>query len=208
MRFKLLALMMLLILLTGTGNAYQTDYNAMIEKYGPVPETILEPPVDEAIANAKGSVLSYLFGTRPDYRIQARTKACYANQRVTLGAIEMYNMDNATMYRTLIYSDVADASGLLVTSKYLKTPLYQVEPGCHLRSYGDLVESGIIYCDYHGCLPDDCDGLRSAAGYKPKVHTPAGSSDNTMLFVLIILGVLAAGVMIVLHFLLPKAPDS
>ena len=209
MRVKILTLVMLCILLAGAGNAYQTDYPAMLAKYGPVPETILEPPVDEVLAREKNSLLAQIFGSNSSSRhgILARTKACYANQRVTLGAIEMYNMDNATMYKTLVYSDVADPGGMLVTSKYLKSPLYQVDPGCHLRSYGDISDMGIIYCDYHGCLPDDRDGLRAAAGYTPKVR-PSDTSDNTMLFVFIVLGVLSVGVMIVLHNVLPKAPNS
>jgi len=208
MRAKILTLVMLCILLAGAGNAYQTDYPEMIAKYGPVPEAILEPPVEETIAREKDSLLAHIFGSSSNRRrIQAKTKACYANQRVTLGAIEMYNMDNATMYKTLVYSDVADQSGLLVTSKYLKNPLYQVEPGCYLRSYGDISDMGIIYCDYHGCLPDDRDGLRTASGYTPKVRAPE-TSDNTMIFVFIVLGVLSVGVMIVLHNVLPKAPKS
>ncbi|NLF95659.1 MAG: hypothetical protein GX569_02910 [Candidatus Riflebacteria bacterium] len=209
MRVKILSLILLCMLLAGAGSAYQTDYTEMITKYGPVPEAILDPPVEEAIAREKGSLLARIFGGNSSrHGIQARTKACYANQRVALGAIEMYNMDNVTMYKTLVYSDVADPGGLLVTGKYLKNPLYQVEPGCHLRSYGDISDVGIIYCDYHGCLPEDRDGLRTASGYTPKVRAPGNNSDNTMVFVLIVLGVLSVGVMIVLHNVLPKAPKS
>ena len=209
MRIKILALMMLCILLTGASHAYQADYKEMIEKYGQVPEAILEPPVEETIAREKSSLLNRIFGSNSGrYSIQARTKACYANQRIALGAIEMYNMDNATMYKNLVYSDIADSSGLLVTGKYLRSPLYQVEPGCHLRSYGDLSDTGIIYCDYHGCLPEDRDGLRAAAGYTPKAHASGNNLDNTMVLVLIVLGVLAVGVMIILHNVLPKAPSS
>jgi len=104
MRVKILTLVMLCILLAGAGNAYQTDYPAMLAKYGPVPEAILEPPVDEVLAREKNSLLAQIFGSNSSSRhgILARTKACYANQRVTLGAIEMYNMDNATMYKTLV----------------------------------------------------------------------------------------------------------
>jgi len=208
MRVKILSLILLCMLLAGVSNAYQTDYTEMIKKYGPVPEAILEPPVEAAIAREKGSLLAQIFGSNSRRSSGlARTKACYANQRVALGAIEMYNMDNTTMYKDLVYSDVADPGGLLVTGKYLKSPLYQVEPGCHLRSYGELTDIGIIYCDYHGCLPDDRDGLRAASGYTPKARAPE-TSDNTMMFVLIVLGVFSVGVMIVLHNVLPKAPKS
>ena len=208
MRFKtFFSVISLFLLLTGAVMAYSQNYVEMISKYGPVPEAILEPPVDEVIANEKSSLMIRIFGGRSNTRSEARKKACYANQRVTLGAIEMYNMDNATMYKTLVFSDVADAKGLLVTAKYIKSPLYLPEPACHLRSYGDLSESSVIYCDYHGCIPDEQQELRKASGYTPKVRA-AKTGDSAMLAVFVILGVLSVGVMIVLNNVLPKAPKS
>ncbi|PKL50306.1 MAG: hypothetical protein CVV42_03360 [Candidatus Riflebacteria bacterium HGW-Riflebacteria-2] len=207
MRMKIWSLLLFYIVINSTCSAYTTDYKAMIEKYGPVPEAILEPPSEEMIAREKGSLLGNIFGHR-GARFDARTKACYANQRITLGAIEMYNMDNTTMYTTLAYPDVADAGGLLVTGKYLRSPVYQPEPYCHLRSYGDLSDIAIIYCDYHGCLEEDRDGLRAASGYTPKHRVSKDSSDHTIVFVVIVLGVLSVGVMIVLHNVLPKAPGA
>ncbi|EKD83734.1 MAG: hypothetical protein ACD_39C00481G0001 [uncultured bacterium] len=208
MRLKIIfTLIMLGLLLAGTVMAYVQDYKEMIVKYGPVPDAILDPPVDTDIADERGSLLNNIFGNNRHYRKQARTKACYANQRVALGAIEMYNMDNATMYKTLIFSDIADSNGLMVTGKYLKTPLSLPEPGCYLRNYGDLSDIGIIYCDYHGCLEEDRDGLRSASGYKPKARS-VSAGNNGMLAVFIALGILSVGIMIVLHNVLPKAPPS
>ncbi|HNV70137.1 MAG TPA: hypothetical protein PKO06_10600 [Candidatus Ozemobacteraceae bacterium] len=65
-------------------------------------------------------VLSYIpiFGW-PYGRMIAREKACYANMRVLLGAIEMYNMD---------HSDFLDEMNPLVMAKlhtdgYLKSPM-------------------------------------------------------------------------------------
>jgi hypothetical protein len=180
----------------------------MITKYGPVPQAILEPPAEEAEAREKSSLITRIFGGNRSHRIQARSRACFANQRVCLGAIEMYNMDHSTMYNELYHPDVSDASGMFITEKYLKSPLHQVEPGCYYRSYGDLTDDGIIYCDYHGCVIEDRDGLRAAAGYTPKVKTSKGDSDNAMIFVIVFLGVMAVGVMVVLHNVLPKAPNS
>ncbi|PKL42338.1 MAG: hypothetical protein CVV41_14450 [Candidatus Riflebacteria bacterium HGW-Riflebacteria-1] len=208
MRFKtLFSAIALFLLLAGAVMAYSQNYQEMINKYGPVPEAILEPPVAEVIASEKSSLMSKIFGGRALSRAEARTKACYAYQRVTMGAVEMYNMDNATMYKTLNFSDVADARGMLVTAKYVKSPMVMPEPSCHLRSYGDLSDSAVIYCDYHGCIPDEQQELRKAAGYTPKVRA-AKTGDNTMLAVFVILGVLSVGVMIVLNNVLPKAPKS
>lgn len=117
----------------------------------------------------------------------------------------MYNMDNNVMYKTLVYSDVADASGLMVTSKYLKSPIIKADSGCYLRNYGDLSETGIIYCDYHGCVDsDDRNGLRKASGYTSKTRTAAGGKSNGMIAVMVVLGIFSVGVMIVLHNVLPK----
>ncbi len=202
-----LVLAFLVLLLPLSGFAYEMDYAGMITKYGPVPDAILEPPADEIIAAEKRSLFSNFFSGRSRSRGEARANACYANQRVTLGAIEMYNMDNTVMYTTLSDHDVSDRSGLLVTSKYLKSAIHKAEPGCRLRSYGDLSDTGIIYCDYHGCVPSDRDSLRAAAGYIAKAPA-AGTRSTAMLVVLVVLGVFSVGVMIVLHNVLPKKQDS
>lgn len=204
-----LALAALVFLLPLTVFAYEPDYyNEMINKYGPPPDAILEPPADEIIAAEKNSLFNNLFGSGHSYQSQARAKACYANQRVTLGAIEMYNMDNETMYKTLVYSDIADSGGLMLAAKYIRSPIIKAESACYLRSYGDLSDDGIIYGDYHGCISDDRDGLRAAVGYTPKAPTVAGGRSNAMLVVLVVLGIFSAGVMIVLHNVLPKKTDS
>ena len=82
-------------------------------------------------------------------REQARLKACYANQRVILGAVEMYNMDNAEMITGLKDEDVRE-SGLLVRGKYLKSPVISPEPDCYYQSQGDLSGTGTITCTRHG----------------------------------------------------------
>lgn len=81
-------------------------------------------------------------------REQAREKACYANMRVVLGAIEMYNMDNSLMKTSLVDSDTQ--TGLLLQGNYLKRPIPRIEKGCAFSSTGDLTTSGYISCSVHG----------------------------------------------------------
>ncbi len=83
-----------------------------------------------------------------------REKACYANMRVLLGAVEMYNMDHSTMVDTIKDWD-AGPSGFLVKDKYLKSPLTKPEPGCRYEGI-DLTSAtpsqSIIRCDVHGTV--------------------------------------------------------
>lgn len=79
-------------------------------------------------------------------REQAREKACYANMRVLLGAIEMYNMDTPNM-------ETGMSSGVitkLTSSNYLKGGINKPEQGCGYTNNGDLTGSGKIQCDVHG----------------------------------------------------------
>lgn len=80
----------------------------------------------------------------------ARDKACFSNQRVILGAIEMYNMDDS---RPLGPEAVGwapeDVLKLLVDGKYLKSiPTYG-----NTCKYEFFNNNGNIipYCTYHGC---------------------------------------------------------
>lgn len=79
-------------------------------------------------------------------REQAREKSCYANIRVILGAVEMYNMDNSTMCSTI------DQAALGTTlSGYLKQA-----PNCPSTGGGysgsDLHNVGKICCTVHGTV--------------------------------------------------------
>lgn len=82
------------------------------------------------------------------YRGQAREKACYANMRILLGAIEMYNMDNAVMLKSVL----DDTEQRLISAKYLKSKLSKPESGCAYSSTGDLTSFGKIKCDIHGTV--------------------------------------------------------
>ncbi|MDD3000840.1 MAG: hypothetical protein PHF29_03725, partial [Candidatus Riflebacteria bacterium] len=68
-------------------------------------------------------------------RGQARQKACFANQRVLMGAIEMYNMDHDEMIKE-ITPDIFNAGGLLLREKYLANPLRMPDPDCLIYSEG------------------------------------------------------------------------
>lgn len=80
-------------------------------------------------------------------RESSREKACFSNQRVLLGAVEMYNLDNPVMMETL---DVDQ----LIKKRYLfKAPVLPT-PECAYRSEGDLTKDGKIVCPKHGAYVD------------------------------------------------------
>lgn len=76
-------------------------------------------------------------------RSEARRKACFSNQRVLQGAVEMYNMDNAKVMHKLDMK-------LLLEGRYIRTMIEGPEPQCSYVSEGDLATSGIIKCTNHG----------------------------------------------------------
>lgn len=84
-------------------------------------------------------------------REPAREKACYANMRVILGAIEMYNMDHSEMISTRL-DDPTKANSILVQGKYLKSPITPPETECYYRIKGDITGNGLIVCDKHGTV--------------------------------------------------------
>ncbi|HQG27746.1 MAG TPA: VIT domain-containing protein [Candidatus Ozemobacteraceae bacterium] len=85
-------------------------------------------------------------------REQSRLKACYANQRVLLGAIEMYNMDNTTMMDRDPVTLGIDVEKLVKMS-YLKGGLSKPEPTCDYRGGPQsILGSGTIFCVCHGYI--------------------------------------------------------
>ena len=80
-----------------------------------------------------------------------RVKACFSNQRVILGAIEMYNMDSSTMMEELNSHNMQ----LLIDGKYLKAEPTKYDNHCEYSSKGNLTEDGEIYCEYHGSFTYD-----------------------------------------------------
>ncbi len=77
-------------------------------------------------------------------RATARKNACLANQRVMMGATEMYNMDNEKMLHSL---DIQ----ALVADQYLKAAPDCPENGVY-SSEGDLAQEGRIKCSIHGSV--------------------------------------------------------
>ncbi len=76
----------------------------------------------------------------------SREMACYANMRVLLGAVEMYNYDHDRGMDRVGTDEIAR----LVQNQYLKSPLISYDPGCSYSSEGDLTTSGRIVCPVHG----------------------------------------------------------
>ncbi|MBF0542949.1 MAG: prepilin-type N-terminal cleavage/methylation domain-containing protein [Candidatus Riflebacteria bacterium] len=86
-------------------------------------------------------------------REQAREKACYANMRVILGAIEMYNMDNSAMI-TSTMEDVTQTPTTL--NGYLKGKISKPEVTCSYSIVGDITKpNGRIACTMHGTVESD-----------------------------------------------------
>ena len=79
-------------------------------------------------------------------RQQAREKACYANMRVILGAVEMYNMDHTSMMSALAISTLANS-----VDKYLRKIPEKPEKDCSYSGTG-LDDGGIISCGVHGTV--------------------------------------------------------
>ena len=77
--------------------------------------------------------------------IDTREKSCFSNQRVIMGAIEMYNMDNKQMMTSIDFSR-------LLEGKYLKEIPQKPTNECDYFSEGDLSEDGYISCKKHGSV--------------------------------------------------------
>jgi len=89
-------------------------------------------------------------------RQQARQKACFANQRVIMGAIEMYNMDTNAMMDS--YGDAEETA--LITGKYLKSKIVPAEANCAITG-ANLIKDGVVKCEpVHGSPeePKNLDG--------------------------------------------------
>lgn len=93
-------------------------------------------------------ILAYM--AQPDIRrpYPAREKACYANMRVLLGAIEMYNMDNDP---PMIYLN-PEMMEHLVKQQYLKVFMTGPTEACAYSSTGNMTASGQIVCASHGTV--------------------------------------------------------
>jgi competence protein ComGC len=84
-------------------------------------------------------------------REHAPQKACFSNQRVILGAIEMYNMDHSEML-TECNENILN---ILHDEGYLKQMPSKPTDKCEYLSSSDLTSKGVIYCKYHGSVEYD-----------------------------------------------------
>lgn len=133
-----------------------TDYTAFLA----VPEEI-------AMMHSDAMNPAYLaMFAAPNFRQsrqQARDKACFANQRVLMGALEMFCMDTnfkdpetgKDISETLgslehdLYTGVFKIDKL-VELKYLKSMLIPPETDCEYRIIGNWMRSGLVACMVHG----------------------------------------------------------
>jgi len=106
-------------------------------------------------------------------REQSRDKACYANQRVLLGAVEMYNMDNKIMMTSLNIP-------LLVKGKYLKGGISKPEINCSYEASGDLTGSGRIYCSLHGPVEGSIGDIEAQKKQEYAQNAPAPGASYDM----------------------------
>lgn len=133
----------------GIKYAQATDYTAFIA-------------VPDAIAKDHADVMNpaYLaMFTAPNFRKareQARGKACLANQRVLLGAIEMYLMDNVDAKN--LQQDFETGrfnTEVLVREKYLKSSITPATSECDYRILGDISADGQVFCVVHGPISEN-----------------------------------------------------
>lgn len=83
-------------------------------------------------------------------REQAREKACYANMRVILGAVEMYNMDHPQLLTSIDERHLV----ALQQMQYLKSAITHPDTGCGYYAEGDLTGNGRMVCAQHGGVED------------------------------------------------------
>ncbi|PKL41731.1 MAG: hypothetical protein CVV41_17500 [Candidatus Riflebacteria bacterium HGW-Riflebacteria-1] len=150
-----------------------SEWDEMIEKYGPVPKEILEPLFgEEEEMRQNDSVVKQILRKVDFLRITRPTHmahSCISRQDRIMHAINFYNSDNSDLYKELNPSDLVDPESPLLKGKYLESKIVNVDDNCVLRSYGDLSELGIIYCEYHGIRTAYQNSARAASEYTPKV---------------------------------------
>jgi len=80
-------------------------------------------------------------------RKKAQQRACFANQKVILGAIEMYNMDNSKNISEINVETIQT----LVKGQYLRKAPKCPKYGMY-KAVGDLSADGEIKCSIHGSV--------------------------------------------------------
>ncbi|MGM0601392.1 MAG: hypothetical protein ACQETH_16390 [Candidatus Rifleibacteriota bacterium] len=82
---------------------------------------------------------------------ESKKKACFANQRVLLPTVELYNIDHEDTPIKEFKHSMAMKGGILVREKYLPGQIEIFHDKClYIGTTKDLTKSGLIICDYHG----------------------------------------------------------
>lgn len=145
-------------------------------------------------------------------REDSRLKACYSNQRVLFGAIEMYDMDHTnTLTSALPGAEYEELERILIQEKYLKAILVPIEDDC---SYGYITHDDSKYGDggsfafclrhgsvYNNKVPDFKDSILkpfSREYLKKRIEAKYGSVFNYYfkdfgLFILLIIYLIVMG---------------
>ena len=113
----------------------------------------------------------------PDTR--ENNKTCFANQKILLGAIEMYNMDvpNDQKIKTLDNEAIINK---LVEKNYLnKKNFNKSKEDCVFLSKGDLTKDGFVFCKKHG---NDKDKKEKTFDFFIKIDSWVGKIVSIILY--------------------------
>lgn len=95
-------------------------------------------------------------------RRKSNMRACYANQKTLLGALEMYNLD----YGTNITIEGETELTTLKTNNYLSS--VPDDPGCAGKANYRSNEEGDVWCTFHGaidtCIASSCQSDPGSCG--------------------------------------------
>ena len=95
-------------------------------------------------------------------RQKSNQRACYANQKTILGALEMFNLDTGEQM-TIVSGSNLDK---LVAQKYLQS--LPKDPGCASKAEKNYNSDadGQIWCSYHGTIEGGTDKDAEGQGLK------------------------------------------
>ncbi|EKD83161.1 MAG: hypothetical protein ACD_39C00847G0005, partial [uncultured bacterium] len=85
------------------------------------------------------------------------------------------------------HQDAVSSHSILVTAKFMKSPVLVADTNCKFSSYGDLYHDGVIYCELHGAEPAIRRELRAISGYTSRVTRERIRSALLILAVIIAL---------------------
>lgn len=118
-------------------------------------------------------------------------KFCDSDQRIIIGAIEMYNMDNNEWIKHCDDKVIEE----LINKKYLRSNFndpYSRYSKCKYHNKGDLTNDGVLYCEFHGTLnQNDKNSIPPSKEYFEELRR-AEILSNLRLYGPIILVVVAA----------------